>query len=185
MEALMNPKKIYLSSPAGASLVLLLKEGKSALPSYGMYRLEVDVVDAVSKSGLSDLLIRCLGHMEAVEHVIAGVHSGPEIDLRRPVTVVEKSKSGFVFEVDGQNFSDVIGVLATSPFGDIFFVGLSRETNLTSLAHVLTDMDSFVRLSGDSVSWALEYSESAVLTVLARKKTIVEKQLLSLIETGV
>lgn len=178
----MGSKQVYFASPSGNSLILRMQKKSAALPSYGMYRTEVDVTSIVMKQVVPDLLEECLNLANKTRHMFLNMHSGPEIDLGRNFSIVGKNKTSVVFNASNGISKDVLVKLTNLPYGEISILGLAVKTSIPECLHLMVDLDSSVKALGESVSWALGFDESAVLTLFARDGDVTRQQVLKILE---
>jgi hypothetical protein len=148
-----------------------------------MYRAEFDVRQLVVDGSVPDLLMLCLRQIGQHERIVVGVHAGPEVELGSEFVLTGGSKRTTFFSMVGEISLNALRILTNLPYGEVLFLGLANDADLLSHRAALTDLDGALATLGVQTHWAIGYdNEAAVVTLLARTRSVVKGQVLSILE---
>jgi len=180
----MTNAQIYFASPSGTALTLSMQGKSASVPSHGMYRAEIDARQFVTGRSAAELLDLSLEQMKSTDHLLVGIHAGPEVALDNDFFArVGENKKSVVYRVKNSIPRSVLESLANLPYGEFFIVGYADLNGLAAQLPALTDIEAATAALGNSASWVVGYdNESAVLTILAREGDVVKDQVIGALE---
>lgn len=178
----MKLQDIHYASPTGSAIALSFGGERAYMPSHGMYRAEIDVKKWAAKGDVSDLLLEVLSGIRSDEKVLVMINDGLDIKLDKSFIFLRKSKGCSVYLASNEISGAVLGALTNLPYGDIALVGIAPSLDVTVQLPTLVDLDDALKFFGEKASWGVGYYESAILTLLSRRKEVVKKHILKIIE---
>ena len=142
------------------------------MPSHGMYRVEFDAQPLAIERSISDLVGACIRRLPTVACMAITVRAGPRIELGTDFVIVTDNKVNSTYSVRDGISQSAIEVLTSLPYGEFFVLGCASVASLV-LSPSITDLDDTMTSVSANTEWAIGYdAESAIVTVLARDRSV-------------